>query len=283
MSFKIDRGDKSPLYHRVKNSILERINGGEFETGDMLPTEQEFSDYYGVSRITVKRALLELANEGVVTRRQGKGTFVAVPKLEEDIFRVVSMTDPLVMHEGKSWHHVLSVETVLPDLEVSKWLAITDNSPVLKIERLKVVSEEPLIYERSYIPLTACPGLDTRVIDWRTKLIYQVLQSEYNMQLLRARMFIEPTLMNFLEARFLSSPEGTPAMLWRRVTYTTQETPVEYYKAVVRGDRFKYYIEVPYGSRRETASDSKGSASKGSAPKGSADPTAPVVTDSLVM
>ena len=66
-----DEDDKSPLYHKIQNHILGRIESGEFEVGDMLPPEPELAEYYGVSRITVKRALLELSNEGIIVRKQG--------------------------------------------------------------------------------------------------------------------------------------------------------------------------------------------------------------------
>lgn len=241
----LDEDDKSPLYHKIKNHILGRIESGEFGIGDMLPPESELSTYYGVSRITVKRALLELANEGIIVRRQGKGTFVASPKLEEDISRVVALAQPVLMHAGRSWHKVLSVKTEKPDSEVAKALDIGVTTQVVKIERLKIVDEQPYIYELSYISEDLCPDLERKFLDWKTKLIYEILQSEYSLQLSRTRMTIEPTILNLLEARLLDSREGAPAMLWRRVTFTNQDKPAEFYKAVVRGDRFKYYLEFP--------------------------------------
>ncbi len=240
-----DEDDKSPLYHKIKNHILERIKTGEFEVGDMLPPERELADHYGVSRITVKRALLELANQGIIVRRQGKGTFVSSPKLEEDISKVVTLAQPVLMHAGRSWHKVLSVKTQKPNAEVAKTLEIDASTPVVEIERLKVVDDQPYIHELSYISEELCPGLEAKFLDWEAKLIYEVLQSEYSLQLVRTKMTIEPTIINLLEAQLLDTHEGAAAMLWRRVTYTVDDKPAEFYKAVVRGDKFKYYLEFP--------------------------------------
>jgi GntR family transcriptional regulator len=240
-----DEDDKSPLYHKIQNHILGRIESGEFEVGDMLPPEPELAEYYGVSRITVKRALLELSNEGIIVRKQGKGTFVAAPKLEEDISKVVALAQPVLMHPGRSWHKVLSVKTEKADSEVAKALDIEAGTPVVRIERLKIVDEQPYIYELSYVSEDLCPDLERKFLDWKTKLIYEILQSEYSLQLSRTKMTIEPTILNLLEARLLDSHEGAPAMLWRRVTFTNEGKPAEFYKAVVRGDRFKYYLEFP--------------------------------------
>lgn len=240
-----DEEDKSPLYHKIKNHILDRIESGEFKIGDMLPPEPELTEYYGVSKITVKRALLELSNDGIIVRKQGKGTFVAGPKLEEDISKVVALAQPVLMHAGMSRHEVLSVKTGKADTEVTRALEVGPNTPVVRIERLKIVDEEPYIYELSFISDELCPGLESKFLDWETKLIYEILQCEYSLQLSRTRMTIEPTILNIQEANLLDSHEGAPAMLWRRTTFTNEDEPAEFYRAVVRGDRFKYYLEFP--------------------------------------
>jgi GntR family transcriptional regulator len=235
---------KSPLYEWVKNDLLARIGSGDLKTGDMLPSEEDLCRAYGVSRITVKRALVELVNEGLITRRQGKGTFVAAPNLEEDISLAVAVARPVIMHGDKSWHKVLSAEVVLPLPDVSSFLQIEPTDHVIQIERLKMVDDKPLGYERTYVPEGMCPGLNTKIQNG-SKLIYELLAQDYGISLVRAKMFIEPTVFGYSEAKLLDGREGMPAMLWQRTTYTTGDRPVEYFRAVVRGDRFKYYLEFP--------------------------------------
>ncbi|HHW17861.1 MAG TPA: GntR family transcriptional regulator [Firmicutes bacterium] len=236
---------KNPLYCQVKEDILRKIRSGELKPGDLLPSEDELTRIYNVSRITVKRALQELAMEGELTRRQGKGTFVTVPKLEEDISKAVALAHPVLMHGEKSWHKVLSVDMVLPEPEVARFLQIGPTARAVRIERLKLVDNEPVGYERSYIPDEICPGLQEKLKNSSANLIYEILQSDYSLVLTRVRMFIEPTILNPTEAKLLQSRVGMPAMLWQRITYSTGDRPVEFLREVVRGDRFKYYLEYP--------------------------------------
>lgn len=242
---RLNNHAKTPLYYQVREELTRRIREGEFRVGDMLPTEEALAKAYAVSRITVKRALLDLVNEGLITRRQGKGTFVATPKLEEDISQAVAVARPVLMHGEKGEHKLLSAQVVLADPDVAHFLEIEPASRVVRVERLKLVDDEPLGYERSYVPEQVCPDLQEKIQVAETKLMYDILESEYSIPLVRARMFIEPTILNLREARLLRSTEGMPAMLWQRTTYSEKDKPIEFYKAVMRGDRFKYYLEFP--------------------------------------
>lgn len=237
--------DRSPLYYQIRNDVLSRIEQGEFLPGDMLPSEDELSAYYGVSNITVKRAMLDLASEGVVVRKQGKGTFVKAPVIEEDLSLAGALAKPMLMHADTGFHRLLSAGEIGADAEVSKALLVEKGSRVTKIERLKVVGDEPLGYERSFVPVGLCPGLGEKMQHDALTLVYDVLKSDYGLHLTRARLLIEPTILRAGEARLLGTTRGRPAMLWTRTTYATGDRPVEFYKAVVRGDRFKYYLEFP--------------------------------------
>ena len=238
-------GDRTPLYYQVRNRVLSRISSGEFQPGDMLPTEEELSVAYGVSTITVKRAMTDLANEGVVIRKQGKGTFVRTPVLEEDLSLAVALAKPVLMHADSGYHKVLSIAEVESGPEVSKALGITPPSKVTRIERLKIVGDEPLGYERSFVPVDICPGLGAKMSGDGATLVFEVLEAEYSIHLTRARLSIEPTILRRKEAELLGTSKGSPAMLWTRITCSRSDRPVEFYKAVVRGDRFKYYLEFP--------------------------------------
>lgn len=239
---------KEPLYYRVKRSLTERIRSGEFRLGDMLPSEDSLAEQYGVSRITVKRAVLDLAREGVVYRKQGKGTFVATPKIEEDIGHAVALLKPVPMHGGKRTHRLLSAAIISPEPGIAECLNIHEDERVVEVIRVKYADEQPIQLEQSYVPESVCPGLVEKIKASPATLMYEMLKEEYGIALMRAKLFIEPTVLTTRQARLLHAKMGLPAMLWQRITYTTGERPVELYKALVRGDRFKYYLEYPGGS-----------------------------------
>jgi GntR family transcriptional regulator len=236
------RADRYPLYYQVRTRILERIEAGEFARGDMLPSDEDLSTTYGVSMITTKRAMAELAKEGIVVRRQGKGTFVRAPLLE-DLSAALALAKPTMTHAGASHHKLLSVRETKAGPEIANMLKIAPDSKVTSIERLKIIGNEPSAYESSLIPSEICPGLAGRMTG--NSLAHEVLQSQYQVRLVRARLTIEPTILKAREARLLETDSGAPAMLLTRITYTVGDRPVEIYREVVRGDRLKYTLEFP--------------------------------------
>jgi GntR family transcriptional regulator len=241
---------KEPLYFQVKRDLMRRVQIGEYRVGDTLPSEEVLAREYGVSRITVKRAVLDLVSEGVLYRRQGKGTFVAAPKIEEDLSLAVAVVQPILMHSDKASHKLISAEVVLPDPEIARHLDIDVSSPVIQVRRTKLTADEPIQLEHSYIPESLCPGLNTKMNSRSSALMYEILEHEYGFALMRAKLFIEPTVLDSQAAKLLKVRQGMPAMLWTRITYTTGDRPIEFYKSVVRGDRFKYYIEFPSNTNK---------------------------------
>ncbi|WP_174733270.1 GntR family transcriptional regulator [Mesobacillus harenae] len=237
----IDKRLDIPLYRQVEKTLEEKIISGLWEVGSQLPTEQELSDLFGVSTITVKRAVIELVNKGYLFRQRGKGTFVSGAAKEHDINSVISLTtDSDEMHPHKLIHFSYAVA----GRDIAEKMRIQPEAEIIRLERLKIENNEPLALEYTYLPAEKCPGLVPN--DINNELIYNILKNKFLISLGRAKAFIKPYIVLDEQAELLQIAKGTPVFEWERFTYTKQEDIIEYSKFYIRQDKETYYTEVHF-------------------------------------
>ncbi len=236
------RQDGIPLYHQIKEIFLEKIVNGEWQPGEIIPNELELCEQYGVSRGPIRQALDQLVREGLLSRKQGKGTWVLPPKIESGLDKLYSFT---TLIEQKGLQHsarLIAFETVPAPAGVARKLNLAPGSPVLKIGRLRLADDEPLLLETIYVPEEICGGLSQE--DLNLAPLYTILESRCKLPLVRAKQFFEPVVADEYEARMLVIPKGAPALLLQNITFTTGDRPVVLSKAIMRGDRVRYYVEL---------------------------------------
>jgi GntR family transcriptional regulator len=251
----LDKRHPIPLYYQLAELIRERIRGGELKPGDQLPSERELSEEAAISRMTARQAVAYLVREGVLTVKPGVGTFVAEPKLAHDALHLLSFTEEMMRQGGSASSRVLEQALIVPPLQVAAELNLPSDEMVVKIVRLRMSAQTPLLLETIFVPAALCPGLEQA--DLSTQSFYALLEQDYGLRLNRIRQTIEATMANEYEAQLFSVEPGTPMILLEGVTYLDRDRPVEYVKAVYRGDRFKFELE----SRRDAdANEAPGAA-----------------------
>lgn len=236
---QIDKSLHIPLYRQVEQVLEEKIISGQWEVGSQLPTEQELSDRFDVSTITVKRAVIELVNKGYLFRQRGKGTFVSGAAKEQDLNSIISLSTGA---EQEHPHEMLSFKYEKAGSEIAQKLRIDPEDEVIKIERLKVENNDPLALEYTYLPADKCKGLKPEMIN--NDLIFNILKNRFHIALKRARVFIRPYILPNHQAKLLHVEPGTPVFEWERTTYTKQEDIIEFSKFYIRSDKEVYYTEV---------------------------------------
>jgi GntR family transcriptional regulator len=227
-----------PLYRQVEQVLEEKIKTGQWETGSQVPTEQELSDIFEVSTITVKRAIIELVNKGYLYRQRGKGTFVSGSLKEQDINSIISLKTEEI---GEHPHELISFSLNVANEEIREKLN-SDTLKVFNVVRLKIENEEPSALEYTYLPYSKCPDLTPE--DINNELIYNILEKKFFIVLGRAKLFIKPFIAQDEIADLLKVEPGTPVFEWERFTYTKHEEIIEYSKFYVRQDKQTYYTEV---------------------------------------
>ena len=199
---------------------------------------------YQVSRITVRKAVDELVNEGYLYKIQGKGTYVKTDERSSNLFAITSCTEDVVRMGMKPTKKVMVAELVYANAKRAKALEITQEERVFMLGRILFADQEPLNYTVTFLPEKLFPGIDRHSFDRES--LYQVLQEEYGVRLTKARRTIEAILARDEVAEYLDIEEGSPIILFRCVTYgivNGKEIPVENFKCYYRTDKFKFYID----------------------------------------
>ncbi len=238
-----------PLYYRVREDLRELIVSGEFKPGDRVSSERELCEQHGVSSITVKRAVLDLVREGLLYRVPGKGTFVSQPKMERNLSELTSFTEEMLHHGLRPNSTVLDARTMPASGTVARRLDLPPGEEVICLERVRFANGDPLMLEKTFLPHKLFPGLLSE--DLVSQSLYDFITRKYGVSLVKARETLEPVIINDKEAQNLAVEEGAPGLLLEVIAYTDTGEPVEYTKAIVRGDRCKYYIEMA-GFRQDT-------------------------------
>lgn len=239
---RIDRGSFVPVYHQLKVILSDRIRQGALRPDDPLPSEHQLAAEFGVSRATVRKALLELQRDGLVHTRRGKGTFVAKPKLEQSLFRFYALGRDLKNRGLALTTKVLRrLEAPLP-VDIAERLRRSPGEPSVFIERLRLVDGAPLALERSHIVGEARGPLLSA--DVASRSIYDIVEDACGQRILKAEEYLEPVVLDEFEARLLRSAAGRPAFHIERFTYLDEVRPFELRRSLVRGDRFRFYTEL---------------------------------------
>ena len=240
---KIKADSPVPYYAQLIELLRQKINRKTWLPGNQIPGEEELCRQYEVSRTVVRQALRELELEGLVTRRKGKGTFVAEPKISEGLVqKLTGFYADMVERGYKPVTRVLHQRVIPADENVSAYLKIKPGTPVTDIMRLRFINDEPIQIVTTYIPCDLCPQLATADLSERS--LYAFLQDECHIELARGHRYIEAVIAGQAEAGLLGIPPGAPLLLLDSVSTLEDGTPVEYYHALHRGDRSRFEVDL---------------------------------------
>ena len=231
----IDRQSPIPMYYQIMNQLREKISAGEYTVDSALPPERELVESYQVSRMTIRQAILELVNEGILVRRRGIGTFVAPPKLEQPLNSLTSFTEDMAQRGMKAGSRIVSFKEIVPDPGVRKTLGLSAEDKVYECVRLRLADEEPMALETTSLVASLCPGLEAEVVE--NQSLYKVLTERWGIQLDYATQSLEPILAPPYEATLLHVAPGSPLLLIHRVTYEYTRPALTAAVRVIFGER----------------------------------------------
>lgn len=232
-----------PYYIQLMELLKDQIHNKKWAPGEQIPGEQELCDMYGVSRTVVRQALRELELSGVITRRKGKGTFIAEPKINEGLIqKLTGFYQDMVERGLKPVTRVLHQRIAPANEKVAEFLDIPLGTLVVDMQRLRFINDEPIVVVTTYIPLDVYPPLAT--VDLTNRSLYDFLEKEGGIFITRGRRYIEAVLANENEAALLEVEPGAPLMMLDSVSYTESGQPIEYYHALHRGDRSRFEVDL---------------------------------------
>jgi len=238
----IYRNSPLPRYFQLKEIMRERIRSGEWKPGELIPSERELSEKYGISRMTARQAITELVNEGLFYREQGKGTFVSQRKITQQLIHLTGFTEDIRARGQRPGTKVLSATMDPADEETAEKLRINPGTPIFRLQRLRLADDEPLAIELSQISFKGCEGLLEE--DLENNSLYRLLEAKYGLALMEADQELEAGLTGSEEAQLLKISVASPVLFTRRITYTDRNQPIEYAKAVYCGNKYTFYTHM---------------------------------------
>lgn len=239
----VDPHDIIPKYFQLVNILRHRIEDGEWQPYQAIPSERELEKIYHVSRITIRDAIGILIRQGYLYREQGKGTFVSPQKLQKSILKLTSFSEDMINRGMEPGQKIISIGRTRPPERIAKSLELPDGAEVLTIVRIRFGNGKPIGLQTSHLAL---PEGETITCDELVNAgsLYALLQTKFNLIPSEAEETLEATLASSEEAALLETPEGSPLLLTSRILWSQNRRPIEFVKILYRGDRYRYVARL---------------------------------------
>lgn len=237
----IDKNSPIPIYYQLEVEIRQWIETEQLQPGDVLPSEREFTEKYNISRMTVRQAINNLVNEGLLYRLKGKGTFVADKKFEQDLSGLTSFSEDMKNRGLTPSNEMLSFQLITPIKQVASILELDEAEPVYEIKRIRLANNEPVALETVYTPKKIVG--DMTEVDIAASF-YQHLENKLRLYIAYGNQSIEAAIANKEEIEHLGIQKGNPVLLMKRTSFLKDDIPVEYVKSAYRADKYKFNLQM---------------------------------------
>lgn len=235
----LNKNISTPLYRQLSVRLADQIIKGEYKAGEKLPSEREFSDQLNVSRITARQAIEALLESGLIYREQGRGTFVAEPRMRH-LEGLVSFTEDMIARGYHPSSRVITQELIEADEEFQRILKIDPTDKILHLVRVRLADGKPIALQSNYISQKLCPGIENE--DLSSQSLYALLREKYYAYPAWTEIELEAVPATVEEAHFLEVEARSPLLVVRGKSFTDSFEIVESVNTVYRGKGVALYI-----------------------------------------
>jgi len=241
-----------PLYARIQEYIAELILSGKLAPDSKIHSERDFSDDLGVSRMTVRRAITELVNEGLLERKHGSGTYVAKPKITYESSELTNYMQAIRRRNIACASQLLEFDEVVASRRLAESLQIEIGNPIYRVAMLRFANRVPVILERVFIPCSYSPRLEEW--DLEKSSLNDLLTDVYHIDLGQISQTVEAVVAVDTVAQQLRVDEGFPLLMLSRVMFEKgREKPVMFSQDFLRGDYARIHTDTQLEERSPTA------------------------------
>ena len=237
-------GITPPLYFKIEMDLRKKIMAKEYVPGQLLPSERDLMQIYNVSRLTVREAINRLVAQGMVKKKQGKGTFVNEPTTEHMVGSLNSSSEVFLLKNYVVKTKVIASKVTDPTPEIRQKLQMsTDESEkIFFLERVRYANHKPVAHIKCYLPYGPIENIEN--IDFAVAALYRTLEDYYRLELYEAYEVIEAASVGKQSAALLEIEPGAPVLLNERTAYLKDGRVIEYEKVFYRSDIFKYHNKL---------------------------------------
>jgi GntR family transcriptional regulator len=245
----------APLYARVEEVLASDIADGTLSPGIRLPAEQSLIERFAVSRTTIRQAIQNLIRRGLIEIRRGTGTFVAQPKISQELTELTGFVEDMQALGRHASARLLAQQVVPANESVARELALAVGTLVVRIQRVRLADKIPLSFDETYLPRE----IGEKIVknDLEAEPIFSLLEQKYNTPLVEAEYRLEAVSADAAVARALGISIGSPVFLIERTSYSAGQRPIDHEKLYYRGDQIRFVTRL---SRRATAASRTGDA-----------------------
>jgi GntR family transcriptional regulator len=232
-----------PLYVQVVRELSSKISAGDFLPGEKIPPEAQLCEEFGVSRITIRRAIKKLVDERLLYTKQGKGTFVNPLKIRRRLPKLYSFSEDMLELGLEPSSRILEQAVVEADAEMAVLLSLPEADRLVnQIVRVRMANKIPVLIERSFVPHYLCPDLLEE--SFEHKSLYRTLSERYKLELVRAEETYEVRLPTAAEAKELGCKRSLPAFAIQRLAFRVEGSTAELTRSVGRGDLLRFSTQL---------------------------------------
>lgn len=235
----LNADSSKPLYEQMKEYILQKIHSGEFAPYTRIPSERSLSEQFGISRLTVSKAIKELVLSGKLYTQIGKGTFVSDAPINQTLGSLTSFTEEMAIRGQRPSSRVLHAGVIEANEIVGRLLNVPMGTALVVLKRVRLANQQPIALETSSIVRSHCADILEKH-NFARESLYQVLRETYHLNLTHAEQVFEARQATDNEARILRLEAHSPILAITRVTYLDDNRPIEFVESAYRGDRYKF-------------------------------------------
>lgn len=248
----LDKSVPIPLYYQLKSIICEEIEGGSYPVGSMIPTEKELSEIFTISRTTVRQAISELVQEGLLYRVKSKGTFVTRPKINQDFIKKLGTFNEQIRDAGRvPSTQLLEMKVVPMPEDLAEGLDLKPGDKAIYLYRLRSADDEPIVTVKTYLPYDKSAFAMEH--DFAQESLYEVLAANDETRICKVSRIVEAVAAGSNDARMLGIKRGKPIHYFVTTGYNANGEPIELSFARYRGDQNRFQVDVYVDTGEGTA------------------------------
>jgi GntR family transcriptional regulator len=235
----LNKNSRVPLYIQLYSRLAEQINSGEVRAGEQIPTERGLAETLNVSRITARQAIDALVESGLVYREQGRGTFVAEPKMR-GVIGFTSFSEDMKARGMQPSSLIIKQDLIYVDEQLQKTLKISPDQQALHLVRVRLADDKPVALQTAYLPHHLCPGLENESLG--SQSLYALLRERYYINPAWTEAEVQALPASAEEAHHLQIEKNDPVLVIKGLTFTDSFEVVESVRTVYRSKGLAIYL-----------------------------------------